>query len=161
MNFQSDSAPGLHGVRHTEGRHGLQILQVGISLSCHLLYPKVNVVHSEAIEEGKDWFISWWMLRRTYRAARPLKSYHAVSSQSNNWYRGPTELVQHFAYWGSSNRYRRSYTLNWYGLAISLPFPSGGGGVLLVKWFLPASAAPRGKGAGSQHLVCKLQYCKL
>ncbi len=33
MNFQSDSATGLHGVRHTEGRHGLQILQVGVSLS--------------------------------------------------------------------------------------------------------------------------------
>ncbi len=33
MNFQSDPAPGLHGVRHTEGRHGLQILQVGVSLS--------------------------------------------------------------------------------------------------------------------------------
>jgi hypothetical protein len=52
MNFQSDPAPGLHWVRHTEGRHGLQILQVEISF----FFLQDNVVHirtSEAIEEGK------------------------------------------------------------------------------------------------------------
>ncbi len=46
-----------------------------------------------------------------------------IDSQSNDLYRGSTELVQLFAYRGSSHRRCQKYY--WYGLAISLAYPSG------------------------------------
>ncbi len=82
--------------------------------------------------------------------------------QSNDWHRGPTELVQHFACRVSSHRRKgaaRQFKIGMVWLYRS-PFPLGIRGVfLLFKWFLPAFVAPKG-GVGSQHPVASLQYMR-
>ncbi len=58
------------------------------------------------------------------------------STQINDWSRGPTELVQHFwlQYRGVHFGARTLFDINWYGLAISLSYPSGEeGGILQVQ----------------------------
>ncbi len=69
---------------------------------------------------------------------------------SNDRYRGPTELVQHFAYKGSSHRCKSTDIYwNWYGLAISLAIPLGRGLFYLFLWFLPDIAALEGGGVST------------
>ncbi len=52
------------------------------------------------------------------------KTLSRLLSQSNDWYRGPTELVQHFTYRGSSHwRKGAASHIYWYGLGILLVYP--------------------------------------
>ncbi len=90
--------------------------------------------------------------------------------QSNDWYKGPTQLVQHFAYSGSSHR-RKSAVRHIIDMVCWLycsPIPEGRKGVFyLLEWFLPAFAAPRRRGRSphSQHPKRPRQklvfFCKL
>ncbi len=78
------------------------------------------------------------------------------ATQSNDWYRGPTDLVQHFRLLGEfTSTQERRLACNWYGLAISLAYPCGeeGGDLLVKRMILPAVAALRWGGGGgvSQH----------
>ncbi len=74
--------------------------------------------------------------------------------QSNDWYRGLTELIQHSAHRGISHRRKGAarHTIDIVWLHRS-PIPVGrGGGVLyLFIWRLPAFSAPRRRGGWSQH----------
>ena len=75
--------------------------------------------------------------------------------QRNDWYRGPTELVQLSAYRGSSHR-RKGAARNIIDMVwlYRSPILVGRKGVFyLFNWFLTAFAVPRGRGRGSQHPV--------
>jgi hypothetical protein len=76
------------------------------------------------------------------------------TSQSNDVYRGTTELVQHFRLWGYLTSARE------HCLAISLAHPRReGGGILLVKMI---STCLRGaymkRGGGGQHSVVRTAW---
>jgi hypothetical protein len=73
------------------------------------------------------------------------------SPQTNAWYRGPTGLIQHFASRGSSFRRNDAacHIIDMVWLYRS-PIPVGRRGVFfyLLKWRLPAFAAPKKRGGG-------------
>ncbi len=81
-------------------------------------------------------------------------------NQNNDWYRRyrrPTELVQHSAYRRSSRRCKgaASYIIDMVCLFVYCsPIQVWRKGIFhLFIWRLPAFAAPRGRGGGSQHPV--------
>ncbi len=77
--------------------------------------------------------------------------------ESNDWNRGPTELVQHFACRGSSHRRKgvaRQFTIGTVWLYRS-PVPVGIRGVFIkFTWFLPALVTPKRGGGGRESAPC-------
>ncbi len=83
-----------------------------------------------------------------------------VNPQSTELTRGPSNLVQHFCLQRDfTSAQERCMSYIWYGLAISLAYPSGEErGNLLVQWlFLPVFVTRRWRGWGGRHPVglCK------
>ncbi len=100
-----------------------------------------------------------WLVRLFFLGATiPLfLTFHwpTVQAQSNGWYRGPNELVQHSAFKGSSHRRkgaaRHKIDTVW---LYPLSCPSEEERVYyFFKWFLPAFAAPKGGGGESAPFV--------
>jgi hypothetical protein len=95
----------------------------------------------------------WWGLNKVhFRLGSPI----------NYWYRGPNELVQHFASKGSSLR-RNGAARHIISLVCLYrsPIPGGGGRrevFYLFKWKQPAFAEPRGREGGSQHPVVRIFF---
>ncbi len=75
--------------------------------------------------------------------------------------RGPTDLVQHFAYRRTSNRRKSAARHIWLHRS---PIPVGGrGGAVfyLFKLFLPAVAAPRDEKGAEKSAPCALYLCEI
>ncbi len=71
--------------------------------------------------------------------------------------RGPTDLVQHFAYRGTSNR-RKSAARHFWLYRSPIPVGRGGGrGAVfyLFQLFLPADASHRGEGGDKHPEICR------
>ncbi len=72
-------------------------------------------------------------------------------TQSNDGSRGPTDLVQHSAHTGATALLVLKLIWFWYKVRLS---QWGGGSYFICSYyFLPAFAAPGGRGGGSQHPV--------
>ncbi len=82
----------------------------------------------------------------SYRfSARGFYAKTSPKAQSNDWYRGPTELFMHFARFGA--RALLNIYLIWFGYITRLP--RGGGDILLVQIISTCLTAPREGGEKS------------
>ncbi len=86
------------------------------------------------------------------------------SSDSYMYCRGPTELVQHFAYRGISYQ-RKGAARDEIDMILLYcpPFPGGGGGLFYLSiTFLPAFAAPSGReGVSTVKFLQSILLCEI